>query len=33
LIDPEGFERVAYPNNVAAAQGVHDVRLLGNGGA
>jgi protein SCO1 len=28
LIDPQGFERVAYPNNVAASQVVHDVRLL-----
>lgn len=28
LIDPQGIERVAYPNNVAASQVVHDVRLL-----
>lgn len=29
LIDPQGFERLAYPSNVSARQVVHDVRTLG----
>jgi protein SCO1/2 len=28
LIDPQGFERVAYTSDVAAAQVVHDVHIL-----